>query len=92
MLGFQEGHTSGLADIALAYAATAIYKLLLRPTNSLVNLVVANQTLVDDSRGIALRTVELSIVTVSQPACFARVKSDHNEYLGLHLRSPHAST
>ena len=65
----QEGQTSGLSDATIVYAAQAIYKLIMKPTNSLVNLVVANQTFVNEVSGVSLRTVELSIVRVFQPAC-----------------------
>lgn len=68
-LPLQAGQTADVSNAALVYASEAIYKLIMKPTNSLVNLVVANQTFVDDRSGVALRTVELSIVRVSQPAC-----------------------
>ena len=70
----QKGQTSGLRNATTAYAAQAIYKLILKPTNSLVNLVVANQTFVDNASGVSLRTVELSIVRVFQPACYSAVR------------------
>ena len=74
-LYMQEGLTSGLSNATIVYAAQAIYKLILKPTNSLVNLVVANQTFVDDASGVSLRTVELSVVRVAQPACAIAVRS-----------------
>ena len=80
----QAGQTSGLTEAALVYASEAMYKLIMKPTNSLVNLVVANQTFVDDLSGLGLRTVELTIVRVAQAACSTGVSfSSHLLYYPL---------
>lgn len=70
----QTGQSPGITNATVVYASEAIYKLIMRPTNSIVNLVVANQTFVNDPSGMALRTVELSIVRVSQPTCETGVR------------------
>lgn len=86
----QEGQTSGLQNATIVYAAQAIYKLILKPTNDLVNLVVANQTFVDDASGVSLRTVELSIVRVFQPACAFAVRNPcENSYQAYTARNLH---
>lgn len=56
------------------YASEAIYELLSRDTSRVVDLVVANQTFVSDPRGVGLRTVELAVVQVAQPACSIGVR------------------
>ena len=56
----------------------------MKPTNSIVNLVVANETFVDDPQGVALRTVELFIVRVAQAACATGVRLPINKQIWCH--------
>ena len=70
----QQGDTHALTDANANYALAAIYKLVFMPTSNVVNLVVANNTFVDSPSGVALRSVELALVSVDQPACDAGVR------------------
>ena len=71
--GVQQGDTHAQTDANTNYAVAAIYRLAFKPTSNVVNLVVANDTFVDSPTGMALRTVELALVSVDQPSCHTGV-------------------
>ena len=71
----QEGPSTTIDDVGEVYAASAIYKLLGRYTSSLVNLVVANQTYMNDLNGAKRRTAELQLFKVIQPTCSSQARN-----------------
>lgn len=75
----QGANTSTLANVTSVYSAAAVYKLAYKPTWRLTDLVLAGQTLVANPEGRSLRTVELTIVRIAEPACSVQVSHLHEE-------------